>query len=171
MRLSSAYPVILSTDVAAAARFWRTHFGFSTTFEVDWYVSLRHQQDHQDQQDPQNPQNPQQWELGIVAAEHDTVPTTHRRPTGALLINLEVDDVDEQYRRLVLDGPLTAVLPLRSEPFGQRHFIVPAPDGVLVDVITPIAPDPTYASAVVPAVTPAAVMTPTAPTSTTAGNT
>ncbi|WP_432492031.1 VOC family protein [Kineococcus auxinigenes] len=133
MHITSAYPVLLSSDVAATAHFWRTHFGFETTFEVDWYVSLRKQQ----------------WELGVVAANHATVPATHRRPTGALLVNLEVDDVDEQYRRLVLEGSLTAVLDLRSEPFGQRHFILAAPDGVLVDVITPIEPDPTYASAVV----------------------
>ncbi|MCI2237988.1 VOC family protein [Paenibacillus sp. TRM 82003] len=129
MQLTSVYPVVLSADVAAAADFWRTQFGFATTFDSGWYVSLRRQQ----------------WELGIVAAEHDTVPAGHRQPTAALLINLEVDDVDEQYRRLVLDGPLRAVLPLRSEPFGQRHFIVAAPDGVLVDVITPIEPDASYA--------------------------
>ncbi|WP_432503036.1 VOC family protein [Kineococcus arenarius] len=133
MQIASAYPVLLSSDVAAAADFWRARFGFETTFDAGWYVSLRRQQ----------------WELGIVAADHESVPATHRRPTGALLVNLEVDDVDEQYRRLVLDGPLTAVLDLRSEPFGQRHFILAAPDGVLVDVITPIEPDPTYASAVV----------------------
>ena len=132
MRITSAYPVLLSSDVTAAAGFWRTHFDFETTFETDWYVSLRQQQ----------------WELGIVAADHETVPATHRRPTGALLVNLEVDDVDEQYRRLVLDGPLTAVLDLRSESFGQRHFILTAPDGVLVDVITPIELDAVYASAV-----------------------
>lgn len=32
------------------------------------------------------------------------------------------------------------MLPLRSEAFGQRHFIAAGPDGVLVDVITPIPP-------------------------------
>jgi hypothetical protein len=29
--------------------------------------------------------------------------------------------------------------------FGQRHFIIAAPDGVLVDVITPIEPGPEFA--------------------------
>jgi hypothetical protein len=31
----------------------------------------------------------------------------------------------------------SAMLAARNEAFGQRHFIVAAPDGVLVDVITP----------------------------------
>ena len=36
-------------------------------------------------------------------------------------------------------------LEIRSEDFGQRHFIVADPDGVLIDVITPIAPAADYA--------------------------
>lgn len=34
---------------------------------------------------------------------------------------------------------------LRSEDFGQRHFMVADPNGVLIDVITPIAPAAAYA--------------------------
>ena len=66
--------------------------------------------------------------------------------TRGLLVNLEVDDVDAEYHRLVTAGPLEAVLPIRSEAFGQRHFIVAGPDGVLIDVITPIEPDETFAA-------------------------
>jgi hypothetical protein len=36
-------------------------------------------------------------------------------------------------------------LPLRTEAFGQRHFIVEAPDGVMVDVITVVPPTGEYA--------------------------
>jgi len=39
-------------------------------------------------------------------------------------------------------------LALRSEPFGQRHFMTVDPAGTLVDVITPIPPAPEYAGAV-----------------------
>lgn len=37
------------------------------------------------------------------------------------------------------------MVPLRSEEFGQRHFIVADPNGVLIDVITPIPPSGTFA--------------------------
>ena len=36
-------------------------------------------------------------------------------------------------------------LSLRSETFGQRHFMTVDPSGTLVDVITPIPPVPDYA--------------------------
>ena len=35
--------------------------------------------------------------------------------------------------------------PLTDEAFGQRHFITRDPNGVLIDVITPIPPAPEYA--------------------------
>jgi len=49
--------------------------------------------------------------------------------------------------RLVVDGGLTPVLDIRSEDFGQRHFIVPDPAGVLVDIMTEIPPAPAFAEA------------------------
>lgn len=123
MPLTSAYPVLMTRDVAATAAFYRTHFGFEVAFEADWYVSLARGR----------------WELAVLDASHPTLPIGGR-PASGVLINLEVDDVDAEYDRLVTHGPLDALLPLRSEDFGQRHFIVTGPDDVLVDVITPIQP-------------------------------
>jgi hypothetical protein len=38
------------------------------------------------------------------------------------------------------------VLPLRDEPFGQRHVMVADTNGVLVDVVQPIPADPEWLS-------------------------
>ncbi len=131
MATTSIYPVLMVEDVTAAAAFFREHLAFTTTFESDWYVSLR-------QGD---------GEIAVLAAGHPTVPASHRGAVArGVLVNIEVDDVDAEYRRLVEEGPLEAVLELRSEPFGQRHFIVAGPGGVLIDVITPIAPDASFAA-------------------------
>ncbi len=129
MRTTSLYPVLATRDVAATADFYRTHFGFETAFDSDWYVSL----------------TLDRWELAILDAGHPTVPEAYRnRVATGVLVNIEVDDVDDVYRRLI-DAGLTPVLPLRSEDFGQRHAIFAGPDGVLVDVIMPIPPSAEYA--------------------------
>ena len=126
MTVTSIYPVLLTADVDAAAAFFREHFGFEVTFGSDWYVSLRSGV----------------GELAVLDARHETIPEPWRGvAAGGLLVNIEVDDVDDEYRRLVEEGSLDAVLPIRSEAFGQRHFIVAGPEGVLVDVITPIPPE------------------------------
>lgn len=131
MTTTSVYPVLMSADVGATASFYRERFGFEVTFESDWYASLRHGA----------------WELAVLDSTHETVPLAYSdRPASGLLLNVEVDDVDAEYQRLVTDGGMTPVLPIRSEAFGQRHFIVAAPDGVLVDVITPIEPDAVFAA-------------------------
>ena len=131
MTVTSLYPVLMSRDVAAAADFYRDALGFETTFELDWYISLRLGA----------------FELALLDHEHATVPPAYRALPQGVLVNVEVDDVDQVYERLVGSTDLEPVLALRDEDFGQRHFIVAAPDGALLDVIQPIAPSAAFAAA------------------------
>lgn len=131
MSVSSFYPVLMSQDVSAAASFYRDLLGFETTFETDGYVSLR-LGDH---------------ELAILAHGHATVPQGYRALPRGIILNLEVDDVDTLHERLVGTAGLEPVLPLRDEDFGQRHVIVEAPDGVLLDLIQPIEPSAEFSEA------------------------
>lgn len=128
MNITGFYPVLATDDVAATAAFYRSHFGFDTSFESDWYVSLKLDS----------------WELAILQADHPTIPEQFRdRAASGMLLNIEVPDVDSLYERLVTSG-LDPVLPLRSEEFGQRHAIFAGPDAVLIDIITPIPPSDEY---------------------------
>ncbi|HEX6352297.1 VOC family protein [Actinophytocola sp.] len=129
MRMSSFYPVICTDRVTETSDFYVRLLGFEVVFTTDWYVSLR-RGDH---------------ELAVLDASHPTIPEGYRTPVAGLLLNIEVDDVDAEYRRLVAGEGLSPVLELRDEPFGQRHFIVADPAGVLVDVITEIPPSAEYA--------------------------
>ncbi|MET9342464.1 VOC family protein [Nonomuraea sp. NPDC003804] len=130
MKVSSFYPVICTTRVQESRDFYTRLFGFELTFEADWYVSLR-RDNH---------------ELALLDPAHPTVPAGFRGVAArGLLLNVEVDDVDAEWERLVVQGGLRPELELRSEDFGQRHFIVADPNGVLIDVITPIPPVGEYA--------------------------
>ena len=66
------------------------------------------------------------------------MPAGFRTTARGLLLNVEVPDVDAEYERLVRGAGLPLELDLRTEEFGQRHFIVADPAGVLVDVITEV---------------------------------
>ncbi|MBN6051883.1 VOC family protein [Nonomuraea sp. RK-328] len=132
MILTSFYPVIGTARVAESRDFYTRLFGFEITFEADWYVSLRRPGERA-------------YELALLDHAHPTVPEAYRAPVRGLLLNFEVEDVDAEWERLVLREGLRPELELRSEDFGQRHFIVADPNGVLIDVITPIAPSGDYA--------------------------
>jgi len=113
----------MTQNVATTSAFYREHFDFEIVFEAGWYVSLKRDQ----------------WELALLDAGHPSIPESARGHVAAgLLLNFEVDDVDAEYSRLVTQGALEPLLDIRSEDFGQRHFIVAGPDGVLIDVITSI---------------------------------
>lgn len=131
MRITSFYPVLMTRDVAGTAAFYRDHFGFVAAFESDWYVHL------QAASDPA-------VNLAVLDGAHATIPEAGRGVTAGLLLNFEVEDVDAVHERLVTAG-LPILLALRDEPFGQRHFITSDPNGVLIDVITPIPPSAEFA--------------------------
>ena len=92
--------------------------------------------------------------IAILQGDHETVPQSVRGKVSGLIINFEVEDVDAEYDKARAAG-LTLLLPLRDEPFGQRHFITQDPNGVLIDVIKPIPPSAEflkqYAADAVPA--------------------
>lgn len=134
MEITSFYPVLMVDDVASSARFYRDVLGFETTFETDWYVSLSFDG----------------GELAILDCRHETIPDGFRERVQGLLLNVEVTDAAAEHARMVGALRLPERLALRDEAFGQRHFIVEAPGGVLLDVIEPIEPSAEFAAAFAP---------------------
>ncbi len=132
MTITSFYPLLAAPDLAAATRFYTTHLPFEPTFTSDWYVSLR-------------TTNAPHFELALIAPEHDSIPAGFRAPSASgVVLTVEVEDVDAAYDRMRRAG-LPMHVDLRDEPHGQRHFITSDPNGVLIDVITPIPPAPGFA--------------------------
>jgi uncharacterized glyoxalase superfamily protein PhnB len=136
MKTTSYYPVIMTGDVAGTAAFYVKHFRFESQFDAGWYVHLRSAEDRD-------------VNLAIVQGDHETIPEEGRGQVAGLLINFEVKDVDAVHARLVAEG-LPILRSLRDEDFGQRHFITRDPNGVLIDVITPIPPSPEFLALYVP---------------------
>lgn len=132
MKTTQYYPVIQTLDVAGTSEFYQAHFGFRPAFAADWYVHL------QSQQDPS-------VNLAVLGANHETIPEPGRGATRGMILNFEVDDAGAEYDRLCAAG-LPILKPLTDEAFGQRHFITTDPNGILIDVITPIPPSAEYAA-------------------------
>ncbi len=131
MKINSFYPVLISQNTSSTAAFFQVHFGFATTFESDWYVSLV------------LPEN-LSCQLAVLLAGHSTIPENMPEPTHNLILNFEVEDVDDVHNRLIVSSRLPELLTLRDEPWGQRHFITRDPIGTLIDVIKPIPPNEEY---------------------------
>ncbi|MDR7150743.1 putative glyoxalase superfamily protein PhnB [Hydrogenophaga palleronii] len=131
MKSTQYYPVLMTDRVADTARYYEQHFRFTRLFDSDWYVHLQSLEDTG-------------VNLAILDGDHAIIPEAARGGRAAgVLLNFEVEDASAEYQR-VLDQGLDVQLALRDEAFGQRHFIVRDPNGVLIDVIQPIAPDEAF---------------------------
>ncbi|MDF1634255.1 VOC family protein [Mycoplana sp. MJR14] len=132
MKCTSYYPVIMTDDVAGTAAFYCAHFRFRPLFASDWYVHLQSTED-------------EHVTLAILDGQHETIPQAGRGKVSGLLLNIEVEDPDAVHAACRAAG-LPILKPLCDEDFGQRHFITADPNGVLIDVIKPIAPSAEFAA-------------------------
>jgi len=130
MKINQYYPVIQTDDVSGTAEFYKRHFGFISQYDSDWYVHL--------QSEAHEAVN-----LAIVQFDHETIPEKGRGRTHGLILNFETDDVDDEYAKAVASN-LPILIPLRDEPFGQRHFLTTDPNGILIDIIKPIPPSAAF---------------------------
>ncbi|RZL84638.1 MAG: glyoxalase [Variovorax sp.] len=140
MKITSYYPVLMTSDVAGTAHFYRTHFGFVPLFTCDWYVHL------------QSAAHPA-VNLAVVDSSHATIPLSGRGRVAGLILNFEVEDPDAVYAAVQAAG-LPVLLTLRDEAFGQRHFITADPNGVLIDIVKPIPPSAEFAAQYEPSALP-----------------
>ncbi len=111
--------------------FYREHFGFEPLFSSDWYVHLQLPADAS-------------VNLAVLDGQHETIPVAARGHASGVILNFEVDDPDAVHARFQAAG-LPVLLPLRDEPFGQRHFITRDPNGVPIDIVKPIPPSEAFA--------------------------
>ena len=123
--INSFYPVIMSNKIKESKNFYMKYFNFELTFENDWYISLKSEDN---------------IELAIINSEHPTIPEKFRNLSQGIILNIEVDNANNEYERLILTNNLSVISDIKDEEFGQRHFIIEDPNGILIDIIEVIPP-------------------------------
>jgi uncharacterized glyoxalase superfamily protein PhnB len=131
MRIKLVGLALMSEDPAASAQWFVDHFGFTVNIDIGWYVNTQHE-------DQQN------LSLDFVERNHESSPEVLRgKQVAGTLLAFLVDDVDAEERRLRQAG-LEVVLPLVTEPWGQRRFQVKGPDGLVVEVLQMVEASPDW---------------------------
>jgi catechol 2,3-dioxygenase-like lactoylglutathione lyase family enzyme len=134
MQFSLIGVVVAAEDPTRSAQWFVAHFGFKVGIDIGWYVNLQHP-------------GHANVSLDFVQRDHESWPAATRgKPVAGSLLAFLVADVDAEHERLRRAG-LAVVLPLVTEPWGQRRFQVAAPDGLFVEVLQSVAPDPAWLAA------------------------
>ena len=111
---------VITDKVRESRDFYVKLFGCEIVFEQDWFALLRLGES----------------ELGFLAPERADQPPIFRRPFhgNGVWIAVESANVDADYARIkAMNVPIE--VPLRDEPWGDRHFALVDPNGIAVDVL------------------------------------
>ena len=117
----------LASDLFAESRdFYVRLFDMAVSVELDdWYLQLM------------SPDEPR-LNIGFMKPDHETFAGRASAPGDyALVLTIHVDDVDEAYSRAQKLGA-EILAEIRDEEYGQRHFVIADPNGLLLNVMSPI---------------------------------
>ena len=126
----SSFAVFIVENLDKAKQFYSTHFGFDVAFENEWYLHLVSNTGIQ---------------IGFLLPDQPTQPEIfHKAFNGkGAIFSLEVDDVESAYAE-AMDKKLNIVLQLLAEDWGQHHFCIADPNGIILDIVQEFEPTEEY---------------------------
>ena len=126
MKVSSSYPIVVTSEVANCRDFYVKWFELDVVFEAGWIAVLG------------------SGDTPVVAFMDPAHPTTPPDPgnfTGdGTFLTLQVADARAEHERVTAGG-LDLELELTEEPWGQLRFGVVDPAGMWVDVVEQTEPE------------------------------
>lgn len=123
---SEFFPVLTTDRLAECGDFYIQHFGFTVAFEADWYIHLVSEKGIQ---------------LGFLQPNLQSQPKfLHRAyPGHGIIYSFEVDNIDQEYKKLK-NSTIQILLDVRTEEWGQKHFMIKDPSGMVIDVVQAVEP-------------------------------
>lgn len=111
---------VVTDKIKESRDFYVRLFGCEVIYDSDWFVLLRLGD----------------GELGFLVPNHESQAPIFQPafPGQGVFVAINVEDAAAQYERIQsMDIPVE--VPLRDEPWGDRHFVVVDPSGIGVDVV------------------------------------
>ena len=126
MKVIRIVPNLSSEAFVASRDFYAAMFDLVVSVELDdWYLQLM-------------PESDPRLNIGFVKPDHELFAD---RPassgTYGVVLTIHVDDVDEVYERAKRLGAEIAA-EIRDEEYGQRHFLVVDPNGLVLNVMSTV---------------------------------
>jgi predicted enzyme related to lactoylglutathione lyase len=124
MRVIRIVPNLSSEAFVASRDFYAAIFDLVVSVELDdWYLQLMAESDTM-------------LNIGFVKPDHELFAgRTASSGTYGVVLTVHVDDVDEAYKRAKKLGAEIAA-EIRDEEYGQRHFLVVDPNGLVLNVMS-----------------------------------
>lgn len=128
----SSFSVFIVNDLVAAKSFYTENLSFEVVFSGEWYIHLVSSTGVQ---------------IGFMLPDQPTQPPFFHKayPGEGVIFSLEVEDAEAAFT-YAKSKSLNITLELRSEDWGQKHFVIQDPNGVYVDIVQSFEPSEEYQS-------------------------
>lgn len=122
INMNKLYPITITDKLIECKEFYRTIFNFEVVFEADWYIQLLNKSSG--------------VEIALMKPNLNNQPNQlHQSYNGkGIVYSLEVDDATALYES-IKDKTDSIFYDLATEEWGQTHFMLTDPAGVVVDVV------------------------------------
>jgi uncharacterized glyoxalase superfamily protein PhnB len=129
VKLNTIFPVITTRKLQESKHFYTHFFNFSVVFENDWYLHLAHGA----------------FQLAFMLPDHCSQHDIFKPAFNCkgLTLSFEIDDVVEQQQRFSEAG-LEIKMDLQEEEWGELHFALCDPNGLVVNVTQMVEPSEEY---------------------------
>lgn len=119
--MKKLFPLTITTKIVECKDFYTHLFNFNVVFEAEWYIHLKHEQG---------------MELALMLPNQHNQPQFLHAAYGGrgIVYSFEVDDAEAEYARLKELGAIFT-FDLTVEEWGQKHFMLQDPAGVVIDVV------------------------------------
>lgn len=126
MKVIRIVPNLSSEAFAASRDFYAAMFDLVVSVELDdWYLQLM-------------PETDPKVNVGFVKPDNELfADRAASSGTYRVVLTIHVDDVDEAYKRAKRLGAEIAA-EIRNEDYGQRHFLLVDPNGLVLNVMSSI---------------------------------
>ncbi|MGH9602077.1 MAG: VOC family protein [Terriglobales bacterium] len=116
------FPVLITKKLEETKQFYTSLLGCAVVFDSDWYVQLV---------------SPKGIEIALFIEGHSAMPDhlPHQAFEGnGIVFTFDVENVDEEYKK-VTETSIKVVYEIKSEDWGQRHFMIQDPNGTVIDIV------------------------------------
>ncbi len=120
---------IITPKLAESKAFYINYLGFGVSFENEFYLLLH------------TPN--QEAEISFLLPDHPSQQSLFQTPFQGqgMYLTIEVDDVDKLYAELKKKG-VEIKIEIRDEAWGDRHFAIQDPNGIGIDIVKYLPPQP-----------------------------
>ena len=123
IKITQSYPLFVTDKLETLKQFYEDQFGFTSVFfEQDFYLHLVHTES--------------QNQLGFLVPNHPSQPSFLHAASDNIgnILTLEVDNAQEAFET-AKKNKLELMLEYTKETWGQKHFIIKDPAGLLIDIV------------------------------------